>query len=100
LNHPRNTVLPNDVLFRLAVSKGQSKVSDMNGMKISEGSSMKVYDDDGTEMNAYELPARPLCTTCRHNNDPKQEPMCLLTRLDQKGDVEFRCDAYEAMLPD
>jgi len=68
---------------------------DMNGE-----TSMKVYDDDGTGMNAYELPARSLCVTCRHHNDPKQEPLCLLTRLDQKDDAEFRCDAYEAMAPD
>ncbi len=58
---------------------------------------MKVYDDDGTEMSAYELPARSLCVTCRHNDDPKQEPMCLLNRLDQRDEVEFRCGAYEAI---
>ena len=53
------------------------------------------FDDDGTEINP-ELISKPgLCITCRKDDDPKEEILCTLTRMDQKGEEEFRCFAYE-----
>ena len=51
-------------------------------------------DDDGTEINP-DLIAKPgLCVTCAKDDDPSERPLCILIRLDQDGEDEFRCDAY------
>ena len=55
---------------------------------------MRFYDDDGTEINA-DLIAKPsLCTSCANDDDPTEEVLCTLNRLDQQGEEEFECGAY------
>ncbi|MEW6419523.1 MAG: hypothetical protein AB1480_15645 [Nitrospirota bacterium] len=55
----------------------------------------QFFDDDGTEIN-QELISKPgLCITCRKDDDPKEEILCTLTRMDQQGEKEFKCFAYE-----
>ena len=59
-----------------------------------EDKPIRFYDDDGTEINP-DLIAKPsLCTSCAKDDDPSEEPLCALNRLDQRAEDEFRCDAY------
>ncbi len=55
---------------------------------------IRFYDDDGTEINPDLIPKPSLCTFCAKDDDPAEEPLCTLNRLDQQGEEEFRCDAY------
>jgi len=56
----------------------------------------KYFDDEGTEINPDLIPKPDLCITCKKNNpSSKQEILCNLTRADQQGPAEFRCEAYE-----
>ncbi|AQQ71176.1 hypothetical protein SMSP2_01542 [Limihaloglobus sulfuriphilus] len=58
----------------------------------------KFYDDDGTEINPDLIPKPALCVACKKDGiSGKEEILCALTRADQQGEDEFRCDAYEAM---
>lgn len=53
------------------------------------------FNDDGTPINPALVPKPSLCVTCRLDNDPNEEICCTLTRADQQGEVEFRCEAYK-----
>ena len=56
----------------------------------------KYYDDDGTEINPDLIPKPSLCITCRKDEQSgEEEILCTLTRSDQQGKTEFRCEAYE-----
>ncbi|MHC4750179.1 MAG: hypothetical protein ACYTFW_09925 [Planctomycetota bacterium] len=56
----------------------------------------KYFDDDGTEINADLISKPNLCITCkRERQSGEEEILCNLTRADQQGEGEFRCDAYE-----
>lgn len=56
---------------------------------------MGYYDDEGNQYNPN-LSSKPnLCLSCKKNNDSKEEIVCNLTRLDQLGEKEFICNAYE-----
>ncbi len=50
--------------------------------------------DDGTKVDPNLIPKPGLCLTCVHDNDPAQEMLCTLTRIDQMDDEEFICEAY------
>lgn len=56
---------------------------------------MGYYDDDGNELNPDLIPKPGLCIICRKNDDPDEELLCNLTRLDQRDEQEFKCFAYE-----
>ena len=56
---------------------------------------MPYYDDDGNELNPDLIPKPQLCLSCRKNDDPGEEVLCNLNRLDQQGESEFKCFAYE-----
>jgi len=53
------------------------------------------FDDDGTELNPNFFPKPQLCLSCRKNDDHKEEILCNLNRLDQRGEPVFTCFAYE-----
>ncbi len=55
----------------------------------------RFYDDDGTEMNPDLIPKPSLCVSCAKNEDQDEEVVCNLNRLDQQGEPEFKCFAYE-----
>ena len=55
------------------------------------------FRDDGTEINPELVPKPSLCVTCRKDNDPKEEILCILNRADQQDEDEFICDAYEPL---
>ena len=53
------------------------------------------FNDDGTPINP-ELISKPgLCITCKHDDDPDEEVLCMLCRMDQHGTGEFECAGYE-----
>ncbi len=53
------------------------------------------YDDDGNEVNPDLIPKPDLCVSCIKDDDPHEEILCTLNRLDQRNDNEFKCFAYE-----
>ena len=53
------------------------------------------YDDDGTEVNPNLIPKPDLCLICKKQDDRKEEVLCALNRIDQRGDDEFKCFAFE-----
>lgn len=61
---------------------------------------MPYFDDDGTEVNPDLFPKPQLCLSCRKNNDPSEELVCNVTRMDQRDETEFKCFAYSNMYND
>jgi hypothetical protein len=55
----------------------------------------RYFDDDGNEMNPNLVSKPPLCISCVKDGDPNEEMLCNLNRLDQQGEGDFRCGAYE-----
>lgn len=55
------------------------------------------YDDDGTEVFPDMIPKPGLCLVCKKDNDPHEEVLCNLSRLDQSNDEEFKCYAFESI---
>lgn len=53
------------------------------------------FNDGGTPVNPDLISKPGLCVMCKHDNDSKQEMLCALTRMDQQGEDDFQCDAYE-----
>jgi hypothetical protein len=53
------------------------------------------FNDDGTEINPDEIKKPSLCVICQKNLDPNEEILCNLTRVDQRNDAEFICEAFE-----
>ncbi len=54
------------------------------------------YDDDGEKLNPNLISKPDLCTTCRKDENEDEEMLCNLNRLDQAGEKEFICYAYES----
>ncbi len=52
------------------------------------------FDDDGNEINPALIPMPGLCLNCEKKDDPYEEILCNLTRLDQRDDKEFVCYAF------
>ena len=55
------------------------------------------FDDDGTEINPDLIPKPELCLICKKQNDPAEEIICTINRLDQSDDEEYKCYAFENM---
>jgi len=53
------------------------------------------YNDDGTKLNPDLYPKPGLCLVCSLNDDPSEEILCILNRLDQRNEEEFKCGAYQ-----
>ena len=51
------------------------------------------FRDDGRDL----IPKPSLCVACRKQDDPDEEILCTLTRLDQRDEEEFICFAYETI---
>ncbi len=58
---------------------------------------MGYYNDDGTELNPNLIKMPNLCVSCKKKDDPHEEILCNLTRLDQAGSDTFICYAYESL---
>lgn len=58
------------------------------------------YDDDGTKIDPNLMEKPSLCTTCKKDDEGKEEPLCTLNRIDQQGEDEFKCYAYVSKYDD
>ena len=54
------------------------------------------FKDDGTPVNADLIVKPSLCITCVKDGNPKEEMLCILNRMDQEGEENFQCGAYQA----
>jgi len=55
------------------------------------------FDDDGTPLNPNLFPKPALCLSCKLKDDPNEEILCNMNRLDQRGEKEFICHAFQNM---
>ena len=55
----------------------------------------QFFNDDGTEFNPDLVRKPDLCISCKNDEDPSQEVLCILNRHDQQGEDNFQCGAYE-----
>ncbi|NUO09943.1 MAG: hypothetical protein HUU08_14930 [Candidatus Brocadia sp.] len=55
---------------------------------------MPFYNNDGTEINPDLVPKPDLCVSCKKDDDPGEEILCILTRADQQDQAQFQCFAY------
>ena len=53
------------------------------------------YLDDGTKVNPNLIPKPSLCISCNKDDDPSEEILCTLNRIDQRNDAEFKCFSFE-----
>ena len=60
----------------------------------------KFYDDNGAEMNPDLISKPSLCVSCQKDGLRNEEHLCDLTRMDQLGEDEFICEAYEPVEED
>jgi hypothetical protein len=54
----------------------------------------RFFDDDGNEINPELITKPGLCLLCKKDDDPSEFILCTLTKADQQGNSEFRCEAY------
>jgi hypothetical protein len=54
------------------------------------------FMDDGTPVNTNFLKKPSLCVTCKKDDDQSESIFCNLTRMDQQGEAQFICDAYQS----
>ena len=47
------------------------------------------FDDDGHIIKMHSIKKPNLCITCKYNNDPNEEFLFDMTRLDQQDEIEF-----------
>ncbi|MBT3879425.1 MAG: hypothetical protein HON76_06745 [Candidatus Scalindua sp.] len=66
-------------------------------MNFEEDEISGYYNDDGEKLNPNLISKPDLCTTCRKDEEGEEEEvLCNLNRLDQAGEKEFICYAYES----
>jgi len=76
-------------LIMIGCGRGQK------GKMDTQDDTLKYFDDDGNEMNPNLTSKPALCVSCVKDEDPNQEMLCNLNRLDQQGEADFKCGAYE-----
>lgn len=59
----------------------------------------RYFDDDGNELNPDLVAKSSLCASCEKDDDPNEEILCNLNRLDQQDEPEFKCGAYQPKEP-
>ncbi|MCP4650210.1 MAG: hypothetical protein GY853_09065 [PVC group bacterium] len=52
--------------------------------------------DDGTPVNPALVPKQSLCVMCKYDGDKKEEILCMLNRIDQQGEDDFKCYSYKS----
>jgi len=58
---------------------------------------MPYFDDDGNELDPTGVPMPKMCMMCEKRDDPNEEILCNLNRLDQRNKKEFRCGAFVSL---
>ena len=56
---------------------------------------MPYYDDDRNEINPELIPKPSLCIICIKDDDPNEQILCNLNRMDQPDEQDFKCYAYK-----
>lgn len=69
------------------------KYIDQNEDEIGEFEG--YFNDDGTKINPNLYPLPNLCLSCKKRNNPNEEILCNLTRMDQLDELKFQCMTYE-----
>lgn len=54
------------------------------------------FDDDGNELDPKLITMPKLCLSCEKKDDPGEEILCTLNRLDQRDEENFICHAYQS----
>lgn len=55
-----------------------------------------IFRDDGTKIEPDSIVKPTLCGSCRKDEGPGEDVLCLLIRADHQEDRELRCYAFEA----
>jgi len=71
-------------------TKGRRHIDEIDNTKIAG-----FFDDDGYEINTDLIKKPSLCVTCINDDNPYEEPLCNMTRYDQRDENEFKCFAYK-----
>ena len=58
---------------------------------------MPYYDDDGNELDPTTIPMPRMCLMCEKKDDPNEEILCNLNRLDQVNEPDFKCGAFVSL---
>ncbi len=58
---------------------------------------MPYYDDDGNELDPSIITVPQMCLMCDKKDDPHEEILCNLTRLDQMDEPVFKCHAFVSL---
>jgi hypothetical protein len=58
---------------------------------------MGYFDDDGNELDPTTIPMPAMCMQCEKKDDPNEEILCNLNRLDQRNDRTFKCGAFVSL---
>ncbi|CAN5315369.1 hypothetical protein BH10ACI2_BH10ACI2_16820 [soil metagenome] len=58
---------------------------------------MPYFDDNGNEIDPDTVPLPTMCTMCEKQSDPYEEILCNLTRLGQRDDAAFKCEAFVSL---
>ena len=58
---------------------------------------MPYYDDDGNELDPATVQMPQMCLMCEKKDDPDEEILCNLNRLDQRNDKTFKCYAFVSL---
>ncbi|WP_339925623.1 hypothetical protein [uncultured Cyclobacterium sp.] len=77
------------IIKRISV-RGRRHIDDIPPSEING-----FFDDDGYEISTDLIQKPSLCITCVHNDNPQEEILCNLTRIDQKDAKEFICFGYK-----
>ena len=61
-----------------------------------DNNQLRFYHDDGTEVNPDLVPKPDLCISSKKEGlNANEDILCTLNRMDQLGEPEFKCGAYE-----
>lgn len=55
-----------------------------------------IYRDDGTKIDPESIVKPGLCLSCKKDEGPGEDVLCLLIRADQHKGKEFQCHAFES----
>jgi len=58
---------------------------------------MPYFDDDGNELDPTGVPMPKMCMMCEKRDDPDEDILCNLNRLDQRNEQDFRCGAFVSL---
>jgi hypothetical protein len=58
---------------------------------------MPYYDEAGNELDPSKMPVPKMCQLCEKKDDPEEDIICNLHRLEKRNDRQFSCSAYVSL---